>query len=151
MSETATTIVLIGFLVVTGVVVPICGVSEKIREVISLRWLVIVTILALTLGAAIDFDHLDDASRMAVIIGGMVIGGLFVLLRTYEKCKAKGWSFGVKRIEGDWEHKRVEVEMDPTPPQNASQSQSQEHTPEHSQSKSQEHESEKSEDKRDAI
>ena len=117
MSETATTIVLIGFLVVTGVVVPICGVSEKIREVISLRWLVIVTILALTLGAAIDFDHLDDASRMAVIIGGMVIGGLFVLLRTYEKCKAKGWSFGVKRIEGDWEHKRVEVEMDPTPSQ----------------------------------
>ena len=115
MSETATTIVLIGFLVVTGVVVPICGVSEKIREVISLRWLVIVTILALTLGAAIDFDHLDDASRMAVIIGGMVIGGLFVLLRTYEKCKAKGWSFGVKRIEGDWEHKRVEVEIDPTP------------------------------------
>ena len=141
MSETATTIVLIGFLVVTGVVVPICGVSEKIREVISLRWLVIVTILALTLGAAIDFDHLDDASRMAVIIGGMVIGGLFVLLRTYEKCKAKGWSFGVKRIEGDWEHKRVEVEMDPTPQQ--------EHTQEHSQS--QEHESEKSEDKRDAI
>lgn len=117
MSETATTIVLIGFLVVTGVVVPICGVSEKIREVISLRWLVIVTILSLTLGAAIDFDHLDDASRLAVIIGGMVIGGLFVLLRTYEKCKAKGWSFGVKRIEGDWEHKRVEVEMDPTTPQ----------------------------------
>lgn len=117
MSETATTIVLIGFLVVTGVVVPICGVSEKIREVISLRWLVIVTILSLTLGAAIDFDHLDDASRLAVIIGGMVIGGLFVLLRTYEKCKAKGWSFGVKRIEGDWEHKRVEVEIDPTPTQ----------------------------------
>ena len=29
---------------------------------------------------------------------------------------AKGWSFGVKRIEGDWEHKRVEVEMDPTSP-----------------------------------
>ena len=148
MSETATTIVLIGFLVVTGVVVPICGVSEKIREVISLRWLVIVTILALTLGAAIDFDHLDDASRMAVIIGGMVIGGLFVLLRTYEKCKAKGWSFGVKRIEGDWEHKRVEVELDDHV-QNNSQSQAQEHT--QSQEQSQEHESEKSEDKRDAI
>ena len=150
MSETATTIVLIGFLVVTGVVVPICGVSEKIREVISLRWLVIVTILALTLGAAIDFDHLDDASRMAVIIGGMVIGGLFVLLRTYEKCKAKGWSFGVKRIEGDWEHKRVEVELDDHV-QNKSQSQAQEHTQEHTQSQSQEHESEKSEDKRDSI
>ena len=117
MSGIATTIVLIGFLVLMGVVVPICGVFEKIREVISLRWLVIVTILALTLGVVIDFDHLDDASRLAIIIGGMVIGGLFVLMRTYEKCKAKGWSFGVKRIEGDWEHKRVEVEIDPTTPQ----------------------------------
>ena len=53
----------------------------------------IVTSLALTLGAVIDFDHLDDAPRLAIIIGGMVSGGLFVLLRTYEKCKATGWAF----------------------------------------------------------
>ena len=93
MSGTATTIVLIGCLVVMGVVVAICGVFEKIREVISLRWLVSVTILALTLGAVIDFDHLDDVSRLSLILCGMVIGGLFVLLRNYEKCKATGWAF----------------------------------------------------------
>ena len=42
---------------------------------------------------------------------------MYILLRSFEKALAKGWSFGVKRIEGDWEHKRVEVEIDPTPAQ----------------------------------
>lgn len=98
MSEMATTIVLIVFLVSTGVIVPICEVSEKIRSVISLRWIVVVTILALSLGAVINFGHLDDTSRLAVIIGGMVIGCLFVLLRTYEKCKAKGWPLSIPPV-----------------------------------------------------
>ena len=97
MSEMATTIVLIGFLVATGVIVPICEVSETIRKVISLRWIVVVTIL-LALGAVINFGHLDDTSRLAVIIGGMAIGCLFVLLRTYEKCKAKGWPLSIPPI-----------------------------------------------------
>ena len=98
MSEMATTIVLIGFLVVTGVIVPICEVSETMRRVISLRWIVVVTILALALGAVINFGHLDDTSRLAVIIGGMAIGCLFVLLRTYEKRKAKGWPLSIPPI-----------------------------------------------------
>ena len=50
------------------------------------------------------------------MIGGFIVGIMYILLRSIEKALAKGWSFGVKRIEGDWEHKRVEVEMDPTPP-----------------------------------
>ena len=87
----------------------------------------------------INFEHLDNGVRGSIIIGGFIVSIMYILLRSLEKALAKGWSFGVKRIEGDWEHKRVEVEMDPTPPQ------------EHSQSQSQEHESEKSEDKRDAI
>ena len=35
-------------------------------------------------------------------------------MRSVEKALAKGWSFGVKRIEGDCRNKRVEVEMKPT-------------------------------------
>lgn len=35
-------------------------------------------------------------------------------MRSVEKALAKGWSFGGKRIEGDWRNKRVEVEMKPT-------------------------------------
>ena len=36
-------------------------------------------------------------------------------MRSVERALAKGWSFGVKRIEGDWRNKRVEVEMESTP------------------------------------
>ena len=87
--------------------------------------------------------------RGSIIIGGFIVGITYILLRSLEKALAKGWSFGVKRIEGDWEHKRVEVEMDPPPPQEHTQEHSQSQSQEHTQS--QEHESEKSEDKRDAI
>ena len=135
---------LIAFLLI---IVPLIERIPKIGECISHRWIVVTVTTTLMVAVVINFEHLDNGVRGSIIIGGFIVSIMYILLRSLEKALAKGWSFGVKRIEGDWEHKRVEVEMDPTPPQNTSQSQ--EHTPEHSQS--QEHESEKSEDKRDAI
>ena len=135
---------LIAFLLI---IVPLIERIPKIGECISHRWIVVTVTTTLMVAVVINFEHLDNGVRGSIIIGGFIVSIMYILLRSLEKALAKGWSFGVKRIEGDWEHKRVEVEMDPTPPQNTSQSQ--EHTQEHSQS--QEHESEKSEDKRDAI
>ena len=135
---------LIAFLLI---IVPLIERIPKIGECISHRWIVVTVTTTLMVAVVINFEHLDNGVRGSIIIGGFIVSIMYILLRSLEKALAKGWSFGVKRIEGDWEHKRVEVEMDPTPPQDASQSQ--EHTQEHSQS--QEHESEKSEDKRDAI
>ena len=131
---------LIAFLLI---IVPLIERIPKIGECISHRWIVVTVTTTLMVAVVINFEHLDDGVRGSIIIGGFIVSIMYILLRSLEKALAKGWSFGVKRIEGDWEHKRVEVEMDPTPPQ--------EHTQEHSQSQSQEHESEKSEDKRDAI
>ena len=65
----------------------------------------------------INFEHLDNGVRGSIIIGGFIVSIMYILLRSLEKALAKGWSFGVKRIEGDWEHKRVEVEIDPDPHQ----------------------------------
>ena len=139
------TLILIAFLLI---IVPLIERIPKIGECVSRRWVVVTITTTLMVAVVINFEHLDNGVRGSIIIGGFIVGITYILLRSLEKALAKGWSFGVKRIEGDWEHKRVEVEMDPTPtPQNTSQSQ--EHTQEHSQS--QEHESEKSEDKRDAI
>ena len=137
---------LIAFLLI---IVPLIERIPKIGECISHRWIVVTVTTTLMVAVVINFEHLDNGVRGSIIIGGFIVGITYILLRSLEKALAKGWSFGVKRIEGDWEHKRVEVEMDPAPPQNTSQSQSQEHTQEHTQS--QEHKSEKSEDKRDAI
>ena len=135
------TIALIAFLLI---IVPLIERIPKIGECVSRRWVVVTVTTTLMVAVVINFEHLDDGVRGSIIIGGFIVGITYILLRSLEKALAKGWSFGVKRIEGDWEHKRVEVEMDDHV-QNNSQSQSQEHT------QSQEHESEKSEDKRDAI
>ena len=136
---------LIAFLLI---IVPLIERIPKIGECISHRWIVVTVTTTLMVAVVINFEHLDNGVRGSIIIGGFIVSIMYILLRSFEKALAKGWSFGVKRIEGDWEHKRVEVEID-NHVQN--QSQSQEQTQEHTQSQSQEHESEKSEDKRDAI
>ena len=141
------TIALIAFLLI---IVPLIERIPKIGECISHRWIVVTVAITLMVAVVINFEHLDNGVRGSIIIGGFIVSTLYILLRSFEKALAKGWSFGVKRIEGDWEHKRVEVELDDHV-QNQSQTQSQERTREHTQSQSQEHESEKSEDKRDAI
>ena len=133
---------LIAFLLI---IVPLIERIPKIGECISHRWIVVTVTTTLMVAVVVNFEHLDNGVRGSIIIGGFIVGITYILLRSLEKALAKGWSFGVKRIEGDWEHKRVEVEIDPATPQNTSQSQ------EHTQSQSQEHEPEKSEDKRDAI
>ena len=126
---------LIAFLLI---IVPLIERIPKIGEGISHRWIVVTVAITLMVAVVINFEHLDNGVRGSIIIGGFIVSIMYILLRSLEKALAKGWSFGVKRIEGDWEHKRVEVEIDPaTPHQNTSQSQ--------------EHEPEKSEDKRDAI
>ena len=145
------TLILIAFLLI---IVPLIERIPKIGECVSRRWVVVTVTTTLMVAVVINFEHLDNGVRGSIIIGGFIVGITYILLRSFEKAWAKGWSFGVKRIEGDWEHKRVEVEIEDHV-QNTSQSQSQEHTQEqsqeHTQSQSQEHESEKSEDKRDAI
>ena len=141
------TIALIAFLLI---IVPLIERIPKIGECVSRRWVVVTIAMTLMVAVVINFEHLDNGVRGSIIIGGFIVSIMYILLRSFEKALAKGWSFGVKRIEGDWEHKRVEVELDDHV-QNQSQTQSQERTREHTQSQSQEHESEKSEDKRDAI
>lgn len=128
------TVSLIAFLLI---IVPLIERIPKIGECISHRWIVVTVAITLMVAVVINFEHLDNGVRGSIIIGGFIVSIMYILLRSLEKALAKGWSFGVKRIEGDWEHKRVEVEIDPDPHQNTSQSQ--------------EHEPEKSEDKRDAI
>lgn len=134
-------IALIAFLLI---IVPLIERIPKLGECISHRWIVVTVAITLMVAVVINFEHLDNGVRGSIIIGGFIVSIMYILLRSLEKALAKGWSFGVKRIEGDWEHKKIEVELDEhvqPPPQKHSQSQSQ----------SQEHESEKSEDKRDAI
>ena len=133
---------LIAFLLI---IVPLIERIPKIGECISHRWIVVTVAITLMVAVVINFEHLDNGVRGSIIIGGFIVSIMYILLRSLEKALAKGWSFGVKRIEGDWEHKRVEVELDDHVQNNSqAQAQAQEHT------QSQEQDSEKPEDRRDA-
>jgi hypothetical protein len=85
--ETAT-IIIVAFLVVFGIIMPIL--NKKLPKFISYRWSVIVVILALLIGAVLDFDALSVQVRYGLIVGGLVIAGGYILLRTVEKALAKG-------------------------------------------------------------
>lgn len=98
-SPTFATIILVSFLVVFGVILPVLNV--KLPDYISYRWLCIVVVLAILIGAVIDFDGLEDFSRHVVLIGGLVIVGLYIFLRSWEKAKAKGWAIGTISVEKD--------------------------------------------------
>jgi uncharacterized membrane protein YoaT (DUF817 family) len=88
------TVIIIAFILIFGVGVPIL--EQKLPKYISYRWCVVVVVLALLIGVIIDFDVLSDEARKIVLIGGLVIAGIFVVLRTFEKAFANGWLKGAQ-------------------------------------------------------
>lgn len=95
------TCIIVGFILIFGVGVPIL--DKKVPKYISYRWCVIVVALALLIGAVIDFDVLSDEARKIVLVGGLVIAGVYVVLRTLEKVLANGWLKGasIEATKGD--------------------------------------------------
>lgn len=94
LSPNIATIIIVSFLVVFGIIMPIL--NRKLPKFISYRWSVIVVILALLIGAVLDFDALSDNVRYALIVGSLVIAGGYILLRTIEKALANGWLRGAE-------------------------------------------------------
>lgn len=90
------TVIMIIFIAVFGVGVPVL--NKRAPKYISYRWCVIVVVLALMLGAVLDFSALSDETRRTLLIGSLIIVGAYVALRTFEKSAANGWLAGT-RIE----------------------------------------------------
>ena len=100
-SPMAATIIVVAFILLFGVGVPIL--NKTVPKYISYRWCVIVVVLALLIGAVVDFEVLSDEARKIVLIGGLSIGGGYILLRTIEKVLANGWLHGasIEATKGD--------------------------------------------------
>lgn len=88
------TIIVLAFILIFGVGVPIL--DRKCPKYISYRWCVVVVVLALLIGVVVDFGELSQDIRRAVVIGGLVIAGAYIVLRTVEKALANGWLRGAK-------------------------------------------------------
>ncbi len=108
------TLAILAFLLI---VVPLFERIPMLKDCISRRWVIVTITTTLMLSVVINFQHLNDSVREAIIIGGFIVGIAYIFIRSIEKWLANGWSFGVKRIEGDWQNKRVEVEMNTSTPQ----------------------------------
>jgi hypothetical protein len=88
------TIIIVGFIIIFGVGVPIL--NHKAPKYISYRWCVVVVLLALTIGVVINFTSLSDGARHVVLLGGVIVAGGYIVLRTIEKILANGWLRGAQ-------------------------------------------------------
>lgn len=117
------TIVIIASALFLLVIIPLLDGSKRFGKYISLRYTLVVVVLTMALGCILDFSHLVESSRNIVLAGGFALAGLFVVVRSLEKCKlgaklmnrkielevAKGDASIKTKIESETEGKDDEV------------------------------------------
>lgn len=111
-SPIPTVIIMSVLILMLGVVVPVLDNHPKLTHYVSLRWITVTVILSAFVGCLIDLSHLSESVRFAVVLGALIIAGVFIALRSIEKWKAKGMSFGVDNIKAEWGKAKVEVNID---------------------------------------
>lgn len=87
-----------------SILIPILDRLPKIRDFISLRWILVAVYSAMCLGVLLDFSHLDNTTRFTVVIGSIVLSALFLLVRSVEKAMFNDWKmpgFRSKLSKGD--------------------------------------------------
>ena len=82
-------------------VIPFLDSSKRFGKYISLRYTLVVVTTLMALGCVLDFSHLAESSRNITITGGLVLVGIFVLVRSLEKLKLGGRTFEIKVSKGD--------------------------------------------------
>lgn len=84
-------------------VIPILDGSKRFGKYISLRYTLVVITTIMALGCILDFSHLADTARNITLIGGLSLIGLFVIVRSLEKCKLGPRKFHITAKKGDIE------------------------------------------------
>lgn len=82
-------------------VIPILDGSKRFGKYISLRYTLVVITTIMALGCILDFSHLADTARNITLIGGLSLIGLFVIVRSLEKCKLGARTFEIEVHKGD--------------------------------------------------
>lgn len=102
-SANLATWIIIGVAVFLMIIIPILDGSKRFGKYISLRYTLVVVILSMMLGCILDFSHLSETSRNIVLYGGIIIAGLFVVVRSLEKCTLGSKTIEVTARKGDAE------------------------------------------------
>ena len=94
-------IILLCVCVLLLVVVPIMDGSNRFAKFISLRYILVAMSLIMALGCILDFSHLAESSRNIVLMGAVVLVGIFVVVRSLEKVKLGGKEIEITVEKGD--------------------------------------------------
>ena len=96
MSESTLAVyVLAGLAIVLALAIPLLNAIPKLSNFISLRWSCIAIVLLIMVGVVINFEPLADSTRDIALTGGIVVVGIYLVLRTVEKILYNGWLKGV--------------------------------------------------------
>lgn len=109
LSPVQTVAVIAVFFFVYAVVIPLLDASERFSKFISLRYFTALIPLFMLVAVILDFSHVSENCRLAVIIGGLVVALVFIVARSIEKA-----AFGAKRItlKGEYGKVRGEVQVE---------------------------------------
>lgn len=95
------TAILLALCILLLIIIPILDGSKKFSKYISLRYTLVAITLIMSLGCVLDFSHLAESSRNIVLYGGLILVGLFVIVRSIEKMKLGGKSIEFSIEKGD--------------------------------------------------
>lgn len=117
LTPTVAAIILLIACVLLLIIIPMLDGSEKFHQYISLRYTLVALTLIMALGCILDFSHLSESSRNIVLMGGMILVGIFVLVRSLEKIKLGKNVIAVSAEKGDIKlsakiHNKNDVEED---------------------------------------
>ena len=110
-SATVILLVLIGFLLVG---VPLLESIPKVGEHISRRYIFVSIAVCLGVGVILNFDKLSDEVRKCVVVGSLVLIGIYVTAATLEKLLLAR-VFGLKRVSLDLHKRRLDIVAEPSP------------------------------------
>ncbi len=101
LTPTVAAIILLVTCVLLLIIIPILDGSQRFSKFISLRYTLVALSLIMALGCILDFSHLSESSRNIVLTGGLVLVGIFVLVRSIEKLKLGNKVIEVSAEKGD--------------------------------------------------
>lgn len=112
-TPTAATITMIGLAIFLLIIIPILDSHKTLGKFISLRYTLVTVFVITGIGCVLDFSHLGESSRNIVLMGSLILAGVFVLARSLEKVKLGARNVHVTAKKGDIELS-ADVESDNT-------------------------------------
>lgn len=101
LTPTTAAIILIAVTILLLILIPLLDGSKRFHQYISLRYTLVALSLIMALGCILDFSHLNESSRNIVLAGGLILVGLFVVVRSLEKMKLGNKVIDVSASKGD--------------------------------------------------